>query len=73
MNFGSTDDVVAGFGGPAVNYTDGHLTVPTGPGLGVELDRDRVERYAQLYRTEGAEFGFHDRERVHASAALPKF
>jgi hypothetical protein len=32
-----------------------------------------VESYARLYRTEGAEFGFHDRERVHASAALPKF
>jgi L-alanine-DL-glutamate epimerase-like enolase superfamily enzyme len=67
------DDVVEGFGGPAANYTDGHLTVPTGPGLGVELDRDRVERYAQLYRAEGAEFGFHDRARAYASAALPKF
>ncbi|TWF79690.1 glucarate dehydratase [Pseudonocardia hierapolitana] len=68
-----TDDVVAGFGGPAANYSDGCLTVPTGPGLGVELDRDRVERYAELYRREGAGFGFHDRERVHAAAALPKF
>jgi sugar phosphate isomerase/epimerase len=67
------DDVVAGFGGAATNYSGGHLTVPTGPGLGVELDHDRVERYAELYRREGAGFGFHDRERVHASAALPKF
>ncbi len=24
---------------------DGHLTVPTGPGLGIELDRDVVEKY----------------------------
>jgi L-alanine-DL-glutamate epimerase-like enolase superfamily enzyme len=67
------DDVVAGFGGPAANYADGHLAVPAGPGLGVELDRDRVERYAALYRTDGASFGFHDRERLHAAAALPKF
>jgi hypothetical protein len=32
-----------------------------------------VERYASLYRCEGAGFGFHDRERVYSSAALPKF
>jgi muconate cycloisomerase len=24
---------------------DGHATVPTGPGLGVELDEDAVQRY----------------------------
>jgi L-alanine-DL-glutamate epimerase-like enolase superfamily enzyme len=24
---------------------DGHVAVPTGPGLGIELDRDQVERY----------------------------
>ncbi|MGH3589362.1 MAG: enolase C-terminal domain-like protein, partial [Pseudonocardia sp.] len=67
-----SDDVVAGFGGPAVNYAAGHLAVPTGPGLGVELDRDRVERYAALYRAEGAGFGFHDEDRAHPTA-LPKF
>jgi L-alanine-DL-glutamate epimerase-like enolase superfamily enzyme len=69
-----TDDVVKDFGGPAENYRDGHMTVPTGPGLGVELDRDRVERYAELYRTEGeAEFAFHHPDASGCAPALPKF
>jgi hypothetical protein len=28
------------------------LAVPTGPGIGVELDRDRVAHYAGLYERE---------------------
>ena len=28
-----------------VRYDDGHLVVPEGPGLGVDIDRDRVDRY----------------------------
>lgn len=28
-------------------YADGHANVPTGPGLGVEVDETRVRRYAQ--------------------------
>jgi L-alanine-DL-glutamate epimerase-like enolase superfamily enzyme len=43
------DDVIEGgllpFDGP-------ELTVPTGPGLGVELDRERVAHYAALYERE---------------------
>lgn len=65
------DDVTAGFGGPAANYRGGRLDVPTGPGLGVELDRDKVGRYAELYRTAGDRFAFTDRCRA-ASPALPK-
>lgn len=69
-----TDDIVAGFGGPAENYREGHLDVPTGPGLGVELDHDRVQRYAGLYRTQGAaEFAFHHPDVLNFAAALPKF
>jgi glucarate dehydratase len=45
-----TDDVIAGGKLP---YTDGSLAVPDGPGLGVTLDRDKVERYAELYRQLG--------------------
>ena len=32
---------------------DGYLTVPTTPGLGVELDMDRVEAAHELYLSEG--------------------
>jgi L-alanine-DL-glutamate epimerase-like enolase superfamily enzyme len=36
------DDVVKDFGGPVENYLGGHLDVPSGPGLGIELDLVRV-------------------------------
>jgi hypothetical protein len=49
-----------------------HLPVPAAPGLGVELDRDRVDRYASLYRS-GAGFGCHAPEALRSSPALPKF
>ncbi|GGJ27623.1 mandelate racemase/muconate lactonizing enzyme family protein [Streptomyces brasiliensis] len=69
-----TDDITVGFGGGAENYRSGHLPVPDGPGLGVELDRDRVERYAELYRTKGdAEFTFHHPQALTSAPALPKF
>lgn len=45
-----TDDVIVG--GKMV-YRDGKIALPKGPGLGVELDRDKVERYAALYRELG--------------------
>ncbi|HVM19989.1 MAG TPA: enolase C-terminal domain-like protein [Egibacteraceae bacterium] len=41
-----TDDVIAG---GKLTYADGAIAVPTGPGLGVELDRDKLRRYAELY------------------------
>lgn len=44
------DDVVEGGLRP---YVDGRMTVPTGPGLGVTLDRAKVEQYAELYRELG--------------------
>ena len=46
-----TDDVVAG---GKLRYSDGAIAVPTGPGLGVELDRDKVAEYAELYRELGS-------------------
>ena len=45
-----TDDIVEGGRMP---YRDGAIAVPQGPGLGVRLDRDRVERYAELFRRQG--------------------
>lgn len=45
-----TDDIIEG--GP-LRYQDGAIGVPTGPGLGVKLDRDKLARYAELYRRLG--------------------
>ena len=36
-----------------LTIADGHLTVPDRPGLGVELDMDRVEAAHELYQREG--------------------
>ncbi|MDR9382132.1 MAG: enolase C-terminal domain-like protein, partial [Natronomonas sp.] len=39
--FGWEDDVIEN----PFSIEDGHLTVPDGPGLGIEVDEDAVERY----------------------------
>ena len=44
------DDVIEG---GKLRYEGGSLPVPDGPGLGVTLDRDKLERYAELYRRMG--------------------
>ena len=44
------DDVIEG---GLMPYVDGAIAVPTGPGLGVTLDRERVGRYAELYKSLG--------------------
>ncbi|RVX45736.1 glucarate dehydratase [Nonomuraea polychroma] len=44
------DDVIEG---GKLAYVDGAIAVPQGPGLGVRLDRERVARYAELYREQG--------------------
>ncbi|WP_127125360.1 enolase C-terminal domain-like protein [Georgenia sp. SYP-B2076] len=45
-----TDDIIEGGKMP---YRDGAIRVPTGPGLGVALDHEKVARYADLYRETG--------------------
>jgi glucarate dehydratase len=45
-----TDDIIQGGKMP---YSGGEIAVPTGPGLGVELDRDKLRQYAELYQREG--------------------
>jgi len=44
------DDVIVG--GP-MDYREGAIAVPNGPGLGVELDREKLQRHAELYRSLG--------------------
>jgi len=45
-----TDDVIVG--GP-MRYADGAIAVPDAPGLGVELDRDKLARYHALFQELG--------------------
>jgi len=63
------DDVIEG-GGP-LPYKDGCLSLPTGPGIGVNLDRDKLARYAELYRKQG-NFGFYDPEALADTPLIPK-
>ena len=41
-----TDDIIAG---GKLKYEDGCIAVPSTPGLGVKLDRDKVAEYRELY------------------------
>jgi muconate cycloisomerase len=38
-----TDDIIA----TGITYEDGCLLVPTGPGLGIEVDEDKIQKYAR--------------------------
>ena len=52
------DDVIIG---GKMEYENGEIAVPTGPGLGVELDRDRLARYEELYEKKGDYYArFHE-------------
>lgn len=44
------DDVIEG---GLMRYQNGSIKVPTGPGLGVRLDREKVARYHELYKELG--------------------
>jgi glucarate dehydratase len=45
------DDVIVG---GKMAYVDGAIAVPTEPGLGVKLDRDRLEKYHEAYQRLGS-------------------
>ena len=45
-----TDDIIVG---GKFEYRDGKIAVPAGPGLGVELDREKLREYAELYKELG--------------------
>lgn len=44
------DDIIVG---GKMRYEGGAIAVPEGPGLGVELDRDKLAQYAEYYREVG--------------------
>jgi glucarate dehydratase len=52
-------------------FQDGCLQVPDGPGLGVELDRDQLARYHQLYLEQGDRDEFQDEVRSGWRPHLP--
>ncbi len=52
-------------------FRQGKLGVPSGPGLGVELDHDQVDRYHQLYLNSGERDEFQDERRSTWRAYLP--
>jgi glucarate dehydratase len=41
-----------------VEFVDGAIPVPTGPGLGIELDQDAVRFYEEVYREHGEFEGY---------------
>ena len=45
-----TDDIIQG--GP-LRYQDGCIRVPTGPGLGVTLDEEKMKRYQKYFEEKG--------------------
>lgn len=44
------DDIIVG---GKFEYHEGRISVPTGPGLGVELDREKLDEYSELYKRLG--------------------
>ena len=63
-----TDDIIVG---GLMPYEDGSIAVPRGPGLGVELDRDKVARYAELFEELGGYPYDRDPHRPDWYATLP--
>lgn len=56
-----TDDIIAG---GLMPYIDGAIKVPTGPGLGVELDPEKMDKYERYYEEKGDYYArFHVDER----------
>ncbi len=63
-----TDDVIAG---GLMPYAEGRIAVPTGNGLGVRLDRDKLGQYAELYRELGGYAYDRDPQRPGWFAMVP--
>jgi glucarate dehydratase len=64
-----TDDIIQGGKLP---YSGGEIAVPAGPGLGVELDRDKLRQYAELYQREGGYQYDRDPERPEWFSMVPE-
>lgn len=58
-----TDDIIEG---GLMKYVDGAIAVPTGPGLGVKLDEEKMRRYEKYYEEKGDYYA-----RFHQDARRP--
>jgi len=54
-------------------YRNGQMKVPDGPGFGVELDRNKLEKYAAAYREQGDVNEFYDPRRPDWIPVMPLF
>jgi L-alanine-DL-glutamate epimerase-like enolase superfamily enzyme len=52
MYYYLADDIITG---GRLAYTEGCMDVPDKPGLGVELDEDKMNKYVEYYRKVGAD------------------
>jgi len=64
-----TDDIIKG---GKMKYVDGCIDLPTAPGLGVELDRDKLNRYAEYYKATGGYTYDRDPQRPGWFSVLPE-
>lgn len=65
-----TDDILEG---GKLRYKNGKMTVPTGPGLGVTLDRDKLARYSELSKKRQMGSWIEDPRRPGAITCQPKW
>lgn len=63
------DDIIVG---GKMKYVDGKMALPTAPGLGVELDRDKLRKYAELFRKQGGYAYDRDPKRPEWFAIMPE-
>lgn len=66
-----TDDIIEG--GKMAYQPGGKMAVPTGPGLGVRLDRDRLAKYHELSRKQQMGSWIEDPRRRGAVTYQPKW
>ena len=65
-----SDDIIQG--ASPLPYKNGCLSVPEKPGIGVELDMERVNKYADIYKLEATNFSFHESEKIARTPLMPK-
>ena len=63
-----TDDIIEG---GKFKYEEGAIKVPDGPGLGVKLNRDKLEEYSELYKRLGSYPYDQDPLRPRWTATIP--
>ncbi|MEP6926065.1 MAG: enolase C-terminal domain-like protein [Ginsengibacter sp.] len=64
-----TDDIIKG---GKMKYLNGCIQVPAAPGLGVELDKDKLNQYAEYYREAGGYSYDRDPQRPDWYSILPE-